>query len=80
MVVEITSPDEDSDVERIEKRDAYAQASIPAYLLVDRHHADVTIYWEPVEGAYQHVSTAKFGSALRMPPPFDFDLETSEFL
>ncbi|WP_338774121.1 hypothetical protein V7968_21300 [Nocardia vulneris] len=50
-----------------------------AYLLVDRHHADVTIYWEPVEGAYQHVSTAKFGSALRMPPPFDFDLETSEF-
>ncbi|WP_433579286.1 Uma2 family endonuclease [Nocardia brasiliensis] len=81
MILEITSGrPRDADVDRIEKRDAYAQASIPAYLLVDRHHAEVTIYWEPVEGAYQHVSTAKFGSALRLPPPFDFDLETSEFL
>ncbi|WP_378739783.1 Uma2 family endonuclease [Nocardia brasiliensis] len=81
MIVEVTSGRErDADVDRIAKRDAYAQGAIPAYLLVDRHRGEVMIYWEPADGEYRHNATAKFGASLRLPPPFDFDLDTSEFL
>ncbi|MFI6047339.1 Uma2 family endonuclease [Nocardia sp. NPDC051321] len=80
MVLEVTSGrTRDAEVDRVEKRDAYAQASIPAYLLVDRHRAEVKIYWQPVGGEYQHVAAAKFGTLLRLPAPFDFDLDTTEF-
>ncbi|MFI7003017.1 Uma2 family endonuclease [Nocardia sp. NPDC050175] len=81
MIVEITSGRErDAEVDRIEKRDAYAQADIPAYLLIDRHRAETKIYWEPANAEYRHTATAKFGAALRLPKPFEFDLETGEFL
>ncbi|WP_433663717.1 Uma2 family endonuclease [Nocardia sp. CA-128927] len=81
MIVEITSGRErDAEVDRIEKRDAYAQAHIPAYLLIDRHRAEMRIYWEPMNGEYRHTATAKFGASLRLPKPFEFDLETGEFL
>ncbi|WP_223885850.1 Uma2 family endonuclease [Nocardia colli] len=81
MIVEITSGRErDAGVDRVEKRDAYAQADLPAYLLIDRHRADMTVYWEPADGEYRHTATVKFGAALRLPKPFEFDLDTSEFL
>jgi Uma2 family endonuclease len=81
MVVEITSGREsDAHVDRIEKRDAYAQAGLPSYLLVDRHRSEVTVFWAPAEGRYLHTASAKFGVCLRLPEPFDFDLDTSEFL
>ncbi|WP_194835414.1 Uma2 family endonuclease [Nocardia sp. XZ_19_369] len=80
MVVEITSGrDRDADVDRFEKRDAYAQASIPTYLLVDRHRAEVTVYWEPADGTYLHTASAQFGAPLTLPAPLDFDLDTSKF-
>ncbi|WP_405162504.1 Uma2 family endonuclease [Nocardia sp. NBC_01499] len=81
MIMEITSGRErDADVDRIEKRDAYAQAEIPTYLLVDRHRGEVLIYWEPADNEYRRHATAKFGASLRLPAPFNFDLDTKEFL
>ncbi|WP_069166167.1 Uma2 family endonuclease [Nocardia altamirensis] len=81
MLVEITSGRErDADVDRTEKREAYAQGSIPVYLLLDRHRAEATVFWEPADGEYRHHETAKFGAPLRIPKPLDFDLDTSEFL
>lgn len=80
MVLEVTSGRTlDAEVDRVEKRDAYAQAAIPAYLLVDRHRAEVNISWHPAGGEYQLIATAKFGAALRLPAPLDFDLDTTEF-
>ncbi|MEV8014946.1 Uma2 family endonuclease [Streptomyces sp. NPDC086554] len=79
MVVEVTSGTEgDAEVDRIEKRDAYAQAAMPVYLLIDRHRGEVTVFWEPVGGRYVHESRVAFGAKLPLPDPFGFDLDTSE--
>lgn len=81
LIVEITSGrDRDAEVDRVEKRDAYAQAAIPVYLLVDRHHGEVTVFWAPDHGQYTQQATAKFGAPLHLPAPFDFELDTAEFL
>lgn len=81
MIVEITSGrNRDAEVDRVEKRDAYAQAAIPVYLLVDRHRGEVTVFWEPSNGAYAQLATAKFGARLALPDPFGFELDTAEFL
>ncbi|WP_167474084.1 Uma2 family endonuclease [Nocardia arthritidis] len=81
MVVEITSGRErDADIDRYEKRYAFADASIPTYLLVDRHKAEVTIFWEPREGDYIEKLSAKFGAPLSLPEPFKFDLDTAVLL
>lgn len=81
MLVEITSGRErDADIDRVEKRAAYAQAAIPVFLLVDRHRAETIVYWDPDAGDYRHAEAAKFGATLRIPPPFEFDLLTEEFL
>ncbi|MFF3224165.1 Uma2 family endonuclease [Nocardia suismassiliense] len=80
MLVEVTAGREsDADIDRTEKRDAYAQALMPAYLLVDRHRAASTIHWHPADGSYRNTATAVFGCGLRLPPPFDFELDTSVF-
>ncbi|MFD9485581.1 Uma2 family endonuclease [Streptomyces sp. NPDC059991] len=79
MVVEVTSGREsDAEVDRVDKRDAYAQAALPVYLLVDRHRGEVVVHWDPQNGHYRHESTATFGAELALPAPFSFDLDTSE--
>ncbi len=79
MVVETTSGcEEDARVDRFDKRDAYAQAGIPAYLLIDRHKAETVVHWGPGDGRYLHESRAAFGTELQLPPPFDFPLKTEE--
>lgn len=80
LVVETTSGcEEDARVDRIDKRDAYAQTEIPLYLLIDRHRAEAVVHWSPADGRYQHESRAAFGSKLPLPERFDFDLDTAEF-
>jgi Uma2 family endonuclease len=45
LVVEVTSGAEvDAEVDRVEKRDAYAASSIPVYLLVDRHRGEAVVH------------------------------------
>ncbi|MET9829858.1 Uma2 family endonuclease [Streptomyces sp. NPDC006385] len=79
LVVEVTSGcEKDADVDRIDKRDAYAQAALPVYLLVDRHRGEVVVHWDPEGGHYQHAGKAVFGAKLRLPEPFGFDLDTSD--
>jgi Uma2 family endonuclease len=78
-LVEVTSGGEkDADVDRVEKRDAYAQAALPVYLLVDRHRGEAVVHWEPEGGRYQHSQKAVFGAKLGLPEPFGFDLDTSD--
>ena len=80
LVVEITSPG-NACVDREEKRDAYAAGGVARYLLVDRVGARpaVTLYAEPVDGAYLRVVTVPFGESIHLPAPFDVDLDTSQF-
>lgn len=81
LVVEITSPP-DVDAERERMRDAYAQAGIPTYLLVDRfdrHGPTSTVFTEPKNGAYQLARRVPFGDQLHLPEPFDLKIDTSAF-
>ena len=63
------------------ERDAYAAGGVALYLLVDRvgAHPAVTLYAEPVDGVYRRVVSVPFGESIHLPPPFDVDLDTSQF-
>ncbi|MEU3597361.1 Uma2 family endonuclease [Streptomyces sp. NPDC006798] len=81
LVIEVTSPFNAAD-DRGKKRDAYAQAGIPTYLLVDRfdrHGPTSTVFTEPKNGAYQLARRVPFGDQLHLPEPFDLKIDTSAF-
>lgn len=80
LVVEITSP---STRERdlTWKRDSFAKANIPLYLIVDRFDGDgtTTLHHEPDgHGRYLERKTVRFGDSLEMPEPFG-KIDTAEF-
>lgn len=79
MVVEVTSFDADADRrDRIEKRDGYAQASIPVYLLIDRDDDTLTVFSEPRNGTYQQKPSYKYGDAVPLPDPVSITLDTEK--
>ncbi|MEU9120667.1 Uma2 family endonuclease [Streptomyces sp. NPDC048506] len=78
LVVEVTSSKPHRD--RVTKRDAYARANIPLYLLVDREKSTITLFSEPSEGDYAGSISVPLGKPVPLPAPFSFDLETIDFL
>ncbi|SCD92802.1 Putative restriction endonuclease [Streptomyces sp. Termitarium-T10T-6] len=79
MTVEVTSHDHDTDTrDRTEKRDGYAAASIPVYLLIDRDHDTLVVYSEPEKGRYRHRTTYGYGDTVALPGPVDITLESEE--
>jgi Uma2 family endonuclease len=79
MTVEVTSYDLDTDRrDRVEKRDAYAEAGIPVYLLVDRDDHSLTVFADPEDGTYRSVTTRPFGATVELPDPVGITLETEK--
>ncbi|MBV2151430.1 Uma2 family endonuclease [Kitasatospora sp. SUK 42] len=78
MVAEVTSSKPDQD--RIAKRHCYARAGIPLYLLVDREKSQISLFSKPHREEYTEVHLAAFGEPLVLPAPFDFELDTKDFL
>lgn len=79
MVVEVTSHDSDTNRrDRIEKRDGYAAADIPVYLLIDRENCTVTVHSEPKDGSYRSLTTRPYGTPVELPAPVGVTLETEE--
>ncbi|MFD7589510.1 Uma2 family endonuclease [Kitasatospora sp. NPDC059811] len=78
MVAEVTSSKPDQD--RIAKRHCYARAAIPLYLLIDRERAQVSLFSNPHRDEYTEVHLAAFGEPLALPAPFEFELDTKDFL
>ncbi|GAA2342138.1 Uma2 family endonuclease [Streptomyces cuspidosporus] len=79
LVVEVTS-DSNGDTDRIVKRRRYAEYRAPLYLLVDRQERTSTLYSEPGDLGYTEVhGPHPFGTPIRLPEPFDLELDTSEF-
>ncbi|WP_371519319.1 Uma2 family endonuclease [Kitasatospora sp. NBC_01300] len=78
MVAEVTSSRPDQD--RIAKRHCYARAAIPLYLLIDRERAQVSLFSNPHRDEYTEVHLAAFGEPLALPAPFEFELDTKDFL
>lgn len=79
LVVEVTS-DSNGDTDRIVKRRRYAEYRAPLYLLVDRQERTCTLYSEPGDLGYTEVhGPHPFGTPIRLPEPFDLELDTSKF-
>ncbi|WP_327362385.1 Uma2 family endonuclease [Streptomyces sp. NBC_01296] len=77
MVVEVTSHDSDTDSrDRNEKRDGYAAAGIPVYLLIDRERHSLTVYSEPAEGKYGDDPAFAYGEMVEIPAPVGITLDT----
>ncbi|MFD4260908.1 Uma2 family endonuclease [Streptomyces sp. NPDC058534] len=65
LVVEITSSNWSDDLGP--KVECYAQAGIPAYLVVDRKHDEVLLYTEPADGTYSDPQRFKRGHDVPVP-------------
>ncbi|MFJ4187489.1 Uma2 family endonuclease [Kitasatospora sp. NPDC089509] len=78
LVAEVTSSKPNQD--RIAKRHCYARAGIPLYLLIDREKSQVSLFSKPHRDEYTEVHLAAFGEPLALPAPFEFELDTKDFL
>ncbi|MFH8291617.1 Uma2 family endonuclease [Streptomyces sp. NPDC018059] len=81
LVVEVTSL-RNGRHDRVSKPAAYAAAGIPLYLLIDRWAPGgptITLYGEPAGDVYRVIQACKFGETVRIPGPFDLDIDTSAF-
>lgn len=77
LVVEVTS-ESNAETNRGVKRRRYAEYRAPLYLLVDRIEGSVTLFSEPGHLGYTRVDGPHpFGAVLRLPDPFNLDLDTS---
>ncbi|WP_329463843.1 Uma2 family endonuclease [Streptomyces sp. NBC_01431] len=77
MVVEVTSHDSGTDRrDRVEKRDGYAQAEIPVYLLIDRDANALVVHSDPQEGRYAQTVSHPYGATVELPDPVGITLET----
>ncbi|MFF3862299.1 Uma2 family endonuclease [Streptomyces sp. NPDC002209] len=77
MVLEVTSHDSNTDRrDRREKRDGYAAAGIPVYLLIDRQSCTVTVHSDPSGGSYRENPSFPYGETVKIPDPVDITLDT----
>lgn len=78
LVVEVTSPS-NAGTDRTAKRKRYAQYAAPLHLLVDRQEGTCTLFSEPGQLGYTHIQGPHpFGTPVRLPEPFDVELNTSD--
>ncbi|MBW5482581.1 Uma2 family endonuclease [Streptomyces bambusae] len=77
MAVEVTSRDhEAAELDRGAKRDGYAEAGIPVYLLIDRENRSAVVHAEPEDGRYRAVTEHLFGAEVMLPDPIGITLAT----
>ncbi|MFJ8753878.1 Uma2 family endonuclease [Streptomyces sp. NPDC102441] len=78
LIVEVTS-ESNAETDRVVKRRRYAEYRAPLYLLVDRMEGSVTLFSEPGRLGYTCVDGPHpFGTVLRLPEPFDVDIDTGD--
>ncbi|SCK19100.1 Putative restriction endonuclease [Streptomyces sp. WMMB 714] len=78
MAVELTS-DSTYGTDWGDKATVYGASGVPVYLLLDMREESATVFWAPSEKGYSSRTTVPFGKTLRLPAPFDVELDTSGF-
>lgn len=78
LVAELTS-DSTKDVDWLDKLDTYGHV-VPVYLLLDMKVQEISAFWDPSPKGYRSRTNVPFGRPLHVPAPFDFELDTSEFV
>ncbi|MFJ3792702.1 Uma2 family endonuclease [Kitasatospora sp. NPDC090091] len=76
LVVEVGSPS-NTETDRVVKRRRYGQYGAPLYLLVDRQNRSCALFSEPTRLGYAaEDGPHPFGVPVRLPAPFDLELDT----
>ncbi|MFC8763553.1 Uma2 family endonuclease [Streptomyces sp. NPDC057193] len=78
LVAEVT-PTSTASRDRVQKIRAYARAGIPLHLLIDRESGEAVVCSGPAGDDYGHKSIHKLGTAVALPHPLGFELDTSAF-
>ncbi|WP_240138174.1 Uma2 family endonuclease [Streptomyces sp. MUM 178J] len=78
LVAELTSAST-RDADWRDKLETYGR-QVPVYLILDMQAEEITAFWDPSPKGYRSHTTVSFGKPLHVPPPFDFDLDTTGFL
>ncbi len=79
LIVEVTS-DSNADTDRIVKRKRYGEYGAPLYLLVDRQEGSCSLFSQPGELGFTRVDGPhSLGTPIRLPEPFDVELDTKDF-
>ncbi|MFI5792537.1 Uma2 family endonuclease [Streptomyces sp. NPDC051677] len=77
LAAELTS-DSTKDVDWLDKMETYGRV-VPVYLLLDMRVGEVNVLWDPSPKGYRSRTNVPFGRPVRIPAPFDFELDTSGF-
>jgi Uma2 family endonuclease len=76
LIVEVTS-ESNAETDRVVKRKRYAEYGAPLFLLVDRQEQSITLYSEPGRLGYTRADGPHpYGTIIRLPAPFELDLDT----
>lgn len=78
LAAELTS-DSTKDVDWLDKTDTYGRI-VPVYLLLDMKMQEINVFWDPSPKGYRSRTNVPFGRPVRVPAPFDFELDTSAFI
>jgi Uma2 family endonuclease len=78
LVAELTS-DSTKDVDWLDKMETYGRI-VPVYLLLDMRIGEINVLRDPSPKGYRSRTNVPFGRPVRIPAPFDFDLDTSGFV
>ncbi|MEC3996163.1 Uma2 family endonuclease [Actinacidiphila sp. DG2A-62] len=79
IAVELVSPSNPEN-DWVGKVRDYPVMRIPLYLVVDARLKTVTLFSRPDGSRYHRREDADFGEVLRIPEPFDFDLDSAPLL
>lgn len=77
LAAELTS-DSTKDVDWLDKMETYGRV-VPVYLLLDMRVGEINVLWDPSPKGYRSRTNVPFGRPVRIPAPFDFELDTSGF-
>ena len=78
LAAELTS-DSTKDVDWLDKLDTCGRI-VPVYLLLDMKMQEINVFWDPSPKGYRSRTNVPFGRPVRIPAPFDFELDTSAFI
>ncbi|WP_042403962.1 Uma2 family endonuclease [Streptacidiphilus carbonis] len=79
IAVELVSPSNPEN-DWVGKVRDYPLMGIPLYLLIDARQKTVTLFSRPDGTKYHRREDIEFGEGIRIPEPFDFELDTSGLL
>lgn len=79
IAVEVASPYNPDNDWTGKVRD-YPRMGLPLYLIVDPREKAVTLFSEPTRERYRTRTEREFGDTIRIPAPFDFELDLSRLV